>query len=169
MIYQKKKVTYFSNKNTITLMKTKKRKKVDWAQIIYISLCSELDWWYKYVKENKGDKKDTCQLVLILAKIFKYLFVHQKENPQKPQVKVKKTREEMQATLENRRKAIIESARCAFKRKNKVKQGGASGLGVKKKQEGTKDDEGENGTIYSANISTSRQAECASTTYVIST
>jgi hypothetical protein len=53
---------------------------VDWAQIIYYSLCSELDWWYKYVKENKGDK-DTCQSALKLAINLKYLFVHQKENP----------------------------------------------------------------------------------------
>jgi hypothetical protein len=51
-------------------MKAKKREKVDWAQIIYNSLCSELDWRYKYVKENKGDKKDTCQSTLVLAKIF---------------------------------------------------------------------------------------------------
>jgi hypothetical protein len=35
--------------------------------------------------------------------------------------------------LENRRKAIIESPRCALKRKNKAKEGGALGLGVKKK------------------------------------
>jgi hypothetical protein len=56
---------------------------VDWAQIICNSLCSELNQWYKYVKENKGDEKDTYQLALILAKKFKYLFVHQKENPQK--------------------------------------------------------------------------------------
>jgi hypothetical protein len=61
-------------------MRAKKGKKVDYAQIIYNNLCSELDWWYKYVKENKGDKKDTYQLALILAKKFKYLFVHQKEN-----------------------------------------------------------------------------------------
>jgi hypothetical protein len=46
---------------------------------MYNSLCSELDWWYKYVKENKGDKNDTCQLALILANIFKCLFVHQKK------------------------------------------------------------------------------------------
>jgi hypothetical protein len=57
VIYQKEKVTYFNNKNAITLMKTKKGKKVDWAQIIYINLCSELDQWYKYVKENKGTKR----------------------------------------------------------------------------------------------------------------
>jgi len=57
-------------------MKIEKGKKVDWVQIIYNSLCNELDRWYKYVKENKGDKKDTCQLALILAKILKYLFVH---------------------------------------------------------------------------------------------
>jgi len=55
------------------LMKTKKGKKVDWAQIIYNSLCSELDRRYKYVKKNKGDKKDTCQSTLILVKIVKYL------------------------------------------------------------------------------------------------
>ncbi len=72
---------YFNNKNAITLMKVEKGKKVDWAQIIYHSLCSELNQWYKYVKENQVDKKDICPLALILAKIFKYLFVHQKENP----------------------------------------------------------------------------------------
>jgi hypothetical protein len=38
-------------------MKAKKGEKVDWAQIIYNSLCSELDQRYKYVKENKGDNK----------------------------------------------------------------------------------------------------------------
>jgi hypothetical protein len=74
-------VTYFNDKNAITLMRTEKGKKVDWAQIIYNSLCSELDRWYKYVKDNKGDKKDKYQSTLILTKIFKYLFVHQKENP----------------------------------------------------------------------------------------
>jgi hypothetical protein len=59
MIYQRDKVKYFSNKNAITLMRVEKWKKVDWAHIIYNSLCSELNWWYKYVKDNKGDKKDT--------------------------------------------------------------------------------------------------------------
>ncbi len=59
MIYQRNKVKYFSNKNAITLMIVEKWKKVDWAHIIYNSLCSELNWWYKYVKDNKGDKKDT--------------------------------------------------------------------------------------------------------------
>jgi hypothetical protein len=51
-------------------VKVEKGQKVDWAQIIFNSLCSELDWWYKYVKENKGDKKDTCQFALVLTKIF---------------------------------------------------------------------------------------------------
>jgi hypothetical protein len=59
IIYQREKVQYFSNKNVITC--ENKGQKVDWAQIIFNSLCSELDRWYKYVKENKGDKKDTCQ------------------------------------------------------------------------------------------------------------
>ncbi len=40
-------------------MRAEKGKKVDWVQIIYNSLCNELDQWYKYVKENKGDNKDT--------------------------------------------------------------------------------------------------------------
>jgi len=130
-------VTYFNNKNGITLLRTKKGKKVDWAQIIYNSLCSELDWWYKYVKENKGDKKDTCQSTLILANILKYLFVHQKDNLQKPQANVKKNKEEMHATLDNRRKAATKYLRNARKKKNKVEEGGALGLGVKKEHETT--------------------------------
>ncbi len=77
------------------LKKNKAKEHQDWAQIIFNSLCSELDRWYKYVKENKGDKKDACQSTLVLAKIFQYLFVHQKDNPKKPLAKVKKTREEM--------------------------------------------------------------------------
>jgi hypothetical protein len=43
MIYQRRKVIYFSNKNAITLMRAQKRKKVDWVQIMFNSLCSELD------------------------------------------------------------------------------------------------------------------------------
>jgi hypothetical protein len=81
LFIKRKKVQYFNNKNVITLVKVEKGQKVDWAQIIFKSLCSELDQWYKYVKENKGDKKDTYKSTLVLAKIFQYLFVHQKENP----------------------------------------------------------------------------------------
>jgi hypothetical protein len=81
VIYQKEKVQYFSNKNVITLVKTKKGQKVDWAHIIFNCLCSELDRWYKYINENKGDKKDICQSALVLAKIFQYLFMHKKDNP----------------------------------------------------------------------------------------
>jgi uncharacterized membrane protein len=62
-------------------MRAKKGQEVHWAQIIFNSLFSELDWWYKYVKENKGDKKDGYQLALVLANIFQNLFVHQRENP----------------------------------------------------------------------------------------
>ncbi len=95
VIYQREKVQYFSNKHAITLVRAKKGQKVDWAQIIFNNLFNELDRWYKYVKENKGDKKDTCQSALVLAKIFQYLFVHQKDNPQKPLAKVLKIREEI--------------------------------------------------------------------------
>jgi hypothetical protein len=79
-------------------------------------LCSELDWWYKCVKENKGDKKDTCQSALVLVKIFQYLFVHQKENPHKPPAKVKRTREEMLTTLENRKKVATDFPRNSLKK-----------------------------------------------------
>jgi hypothetical protein len=96
IIYQKEKVQHFNNKNVIKLVRAKKGKTIDWAQIIN-SLCSE----DTYVKENKRDKKDACQSALVLAKIFQYLFVHQKDTPQKPPAKVKSTREEMQKTLEN--------------------------------------------------------------------
>jgi hypothetical protein len=41
-------------------MRAEKGQKVDWAHIVFNSLCNELDMWYKYVKENKGDKKNTC-------------------------------------------------------------------------------------------------------------
>jgi len=50
-------------------VKTKKGEKVNWARIIFNSLCNELERWYKYVKDNKGDKKDTCQSTLVLVKI----------------------------------------------------------------------------------------------------
>jgi hypothetical protein len=43
-------------------MKTKKGQKVNWAQIIFNNLCSELDRWYRYVKDNKGDKKKNLSI-----------------------------------------------------------------------------------------------------------
>jgi hypothetical protein len=58
-------------------------------------MCSELHKWYKYVKENKGDKKYTYQFALVLAKKIQYVFVHQKDNPHKPSTKVKRTKEEI--------------------------------------------------------------------------
>jgi hypothetical protein len=57
---------------------------------------------------------------LVLAKIFQYPFVHQKDNPQKPSAKVKRTREEMQITLENRKKAAVDFLKSVLKKKNKV-------------------------------------------------
>jgi hypothetical protein len=42
---------------------------------------------------------------------------------------VKKTKEEMQITLENRKRDIAESPRSALKRKMKVEEGEALGLG----------------------------------------
>ncbi len=63
--------------------------------------------------------------------------MHQKENPHKPLAKVLKTKKVMQITLENRKKAIINSLRNALKRKNKVEEGGASSLKVKREHEST--------------------------------
>jgi hypothetical protein len=45
-----------------------KGKKIDWAQIIFNNLCNELDQWYKYAKENKGDKKDTLSIRVGISK-----------------------------------------------------------------------------------------------------
>jgi hypothetical protein len=67
--------------NPITLMRVEKGQEVGWAHIIFNSICNELNQWCKYVAENKGDNKDTCQSTLVLVKIFQYMFVHQKENP----------------------------------------------------------------------------------------
>jgi hypothetical protein len=82
--------------------------------------------------ENKGDKKDTCQYALVLGKIFLYLFMHQKDNPQKPPVKVKRTKEEMQTTLDNRKKATTNFPISDFKKNNIVEE-----AGLKREQEST--------------------------------
>ncbi len=132
IIYQREKVQYLSNKNGITLVKAKKGQKVNWAQIRFNSLCSELDMRYKYVKDNKGDKKDTYQFALVLAKFFQYLFMHQKDNPQKPLAKVERTKEEMEITLENKKKLATHFPISALERKNKVEEGGASSSGMKR-------------------------------------
>ncbi len=63
--------------------------------------------------------------------------MHQKDNPQKPPAKVKRTREEMQITLENKKKAAIDFPRSAFKRKNKVEEGGTSDSRMKREQDNT--------------------------------
>jgi hypothetical protein len=75
--------------------------------------------WYKYVKENKGDKKDTCQSAWYWQRSFNFLFMPQTENPHKSPTKVKRIKEEMQTTLENRKKATTNSPRSAFKRRTK--------------------------------------------------
>jgi hypothetical protein len=60
--------------------------------------------------------------------------VHQKDNPQKPLAKVKRIKEEMQITLENKKKVVVDSPRSAFKRK-KFEEGRALSLGVKREHE----------------------------------
>jgi hypothetical protein len=48
--------------------------------------------------------------------------VHQKDNPHKPSTKVKRTREEIKTSLENKKKATTTFLRSALKRKNKVEE-----------------------------------------------
>jgi hypothetical protein len=62
--------------------------------------------------------------------------VYQKENPRKPPAKVKKTREEMQTTLEDRKKVAVDSPRNVLKKKNRV-EGGVLGSKVSREQEST--------------------------------
>jgi DNA anti-recombination protein RmuC len=50
---------------------------------------------------------------------------------------LKKTREEMQTTLENRKKTITYFPRSVFKRKNKVEEGGTSSSRMKREHEST--------------------------------
>jgi hypothetical protein len=64
----------------------------------------------------------------------------------------------MQATSENKRKALAKSLRSALKSKNRDEEGGTSRSTIFKKTRkhrstGLEDDEGESGTIYNANIS----------------
>jgi hypothetical protein len=63
--------------------------------------------------------------------------VYQKENPHKPLAKVKKTKEEMHTTLENRKIVATDSRRSVFKRKNRVEEGGGLGSKVRREQEST--------------------------------
>jgi hypothetical protein len=65
------------------------------------------------------------------------MFVYQKENPHKPPAKVKRTREEMQTTLEKRKKVAIDFPRSALKKKNRVEEGGTSCSRVRREQEST--------------------------------
>jgi hypothetical protein len=51
--------------------------------------------------------------------------------------KAKRIKEEMQTTLENKKKVVVDFPKSAFKRKNKVEEGRASSLGVKKEHENT--------------------------------
>ncbi len=60
--------------------------------------------------------------------------MHEKENPHKPPTKVKKTREEMWITLENKKEVATHFLRSVLKRKNKVEEGGAFSSRMKSKQ-----------------------------------
>jgi hypothetical protein len=84
------------------------------------------------LRRIRGIKKKQIQSSLLLAKIFQYLFVHQKDNPHKPLTKVKITKEEMKITLENIKKVVTYYPISALKRKTIVEKGGALGVGMKR-------------------------------------
>ncbi len=65
------------------------------------------------------------------------MFMYQKENPQKPLAKVKRTKEEMQIALVSKKKTTTNFPRSDLERKNRVEEGGALGSKVKREQEGT--------------------------------
>jgi len=46
-----------SNKNALTIMKVKEGIEVDWAQILFYNLCSELDRWMKMQKKMQARGK----------------------------------------------------------------------------------------------------------------
>ncbi len=64
------------------------------------------------------------------------MFVNQKENPQKPSTKVKRTKEEMQITLRTKRR-LQQTPRNVLKRKNIVEEGGTLSSEMKREQEST--------------------------------
>jgi hypothetical protein len=59
-----------------------------------------------------------------------YLFVHHKDNPQRPPTKVK--RKKMQIALKNRKKVVANFPRSVLKRNNRIEEGDTSGLKVKR-------------------------------------
>jgi len=74
---------------------------------------------------------------LVFGKNLSISIYVSKGEPHKPLAKVKRTREEMNTTLENKKKVASNSPRSAFKRKNRVEEGGASGSRVRSEQECT--------------------------------
>jgi hypothetical protein len=63
--------------------------------------------------------------------------MHQRNTPQKPPTKVKRTRKELKTTLENKKKVATDSPRSVLKRKNRVEEGKALGLRVEREHEST--------------------------------
>jgi len=86
------KVQYFNNRNVITLVRVEKGQMVDWAQIIFNSLCSELDRWSRRIR---GIRKILVNLPWYWQKSFSICLCIKRKNPQKPPAKVKQTKEEM--------------------------------------------------------------------------
>jgi hypothetical protein len=47
VVYQREKVNYMNNRNTLSFMKVEERLHVDWAQLMFNNMCNELDKWTK--------------------------------------------------------------------------------------------------------------------------
>ncbi len=50
-------MNYISNKNVLTVMKVEEGIVVDWAQILFYNLCSELDRWMKMQEKMQAGGK----------------------------------------------------------------------------------------------------------------
>ncbi len=53
VVYQGEKVNYMNNRNRLSFMKVEERLHVDWAQLMFNNMCSELDRWTKCRKKCK--------------------------------------------------------------------------------------------------------------------
>jgi hypothetical protein len=85
VIYDREKVYYFNNINTISIMKANNRDHINWAKTMYKHLVKVLDKWTKSqakMLEGKGKMgvKHMCHFALV-TEVFIQRWMHQAEKP----------------------------------------------------------------------------------------